>query len=302
MKPVSPVKSRTPKGLFVGLATVDVSYTVDEVPRRNQKISVPAQRITPGGPANNAAAAFAFLGGHTALVSAVGSHPMAAVIRDDLKRLSIGLHDMAKDRRESPPISCIMVHRDGERSVVSANAAVFSPVSDDFNPRWLSGVSTVEVDGQYMSLCIAAAKAAHERGIQVVLDSGSWKPGLPKLLPFLDTVICSADFRPPECRTESDVFEFLLARGIRRVAITRGVASIHFFEDGKRGEVQVPKVQAMDTLGAGDIFHGAYCFYAGNGGATFSEALAAAARIASFSCRYPGTRSWMSRLSATRRG
>ena len=77
---------RRPSGLFVGLATVDVSYTVDAVPRRNQKISVKAQLITPGGPATNAAATFAFLGGRTTLVTAVGAHPLSAVIRDDLTR------------------------------------------------------------------------------------------------------------------------------------------------------------------------------------------------------------------------
>jgi sugar/nucleoside kinase (ribokinase family) len=290
-------RSSSPKGLFVGLATIDVSYTVDEVPRRNQKISVPTQRITPGGPANNAAATFAFLGGCTTLVTAIGSHPMATVIRDDLKRLSVRLHDMASGRRDSPPVSSIMVHRaTGERSVVSANAAVFSPVRADFDPRWLNGVSIVEVDGQYMPLGIAAAEAACERGIPVVLDSGSWKPGLSKLLPFLDTVICSAEFRPPRCRSEREVFEFLLARGIRRVAVTRGATSVRFVENGKRGEVRVPKMRPVDTLGAGDIFHGAYCYYASQPGTAFAQALAAAARIASFSCRYPGTRLWMSRL------
>ena len=45
-----------PSGLFVGLATIDVIYTVDDVPRRNQKISVPEQLIVPGGPATNATA------------------------------------------------------------------------------------------------------------------------------------------------------------------------------------------------------------------------------------------------------
>jgi sugar/nucleoside kinase (ribokinase family) len=301
MNPALPMRSGSPKGLFVGLSTIDVSYTVDEVPRRNQKISVRSQQITPGGPANNAAATFAFLGGRATLVSAVGSHPLASVVRDDLKRLSIRLHDMARERGEAPPISCVMVHRaTGERSVVSANAAVFSPISAEFDLRRLHGISIVEVDGQYMPLCIAAAKAACERGIPVVLDSGSWKAGMPKLLPFLDAVICSADFRPPECRTQSQVFAFLLELGIRKIAITRGASSILFAEDGKRGEVRVPKVRPVDTLGAGDIFHGAYCYYACRADAGFGDSLAAAAGIASLSCRYPGTRSWMSRLPSRR--
>jgi len=219
---------------------------------------------------------------------------LAAVIRSDLARLSIRLHDMARGRRESPPVSSVTVHRaSGDRTVVSANAAVFSPVNAEFDPKWLRGVAMVEVDGQYMPLCIAAARAACERGIPVVLDSGSWKPGMPKLLPFLDTVICSGDFRPPECRSEKDVFEFLAERRIRRIAITHGGSSIQFVEGGRRGEVVVRRIRPVDTLGAGDILHGAYCYYACRPGANFRDTLVAAARVATFSCRYVGTRSWM---------
>jgi len=294
MKSAPSIEIHRPKGLFVGLATVDLSYQVDQIPRRNQKISVPAQLITAGGPATNAAATFAFLGGRTTLVTAVGSHALAAVIRNDLARLSIRLHDMARGRRESPPVSSVTVHRaSGDRTVVSANAAVFSPVNAEFDPKWLRGVSIVEVDGQYMPLCIAAARAACERGIPVVLDSGSWKPGMPKLLPFLDTVICSGDFRPPGCRSDKDVFEFLAERRIRRIAITHGGSSIQFVEGGRRGEVVVRRIRPVDTLGAGDILHGAYCYYACRPGAKFRDTLVAAARLATFSCRYVGTRSWM---------
>ena len=188
----------------------------------------------------------------------------------------------------------MVLRKTGERSVVSANASVFSPITTDFDPRWLAGVSIVEVDGQYMPLCIAAAKAARELGIPVVLDSGSWKPGMAKLLRSVDTAICSGDFRPPGCHSEDDALEYLVARKIRRVAITRGQRSIRYIDDGSAGEIRLssPKLRAVDTLGAGDIFHGAYCFYFAQG-LKFFDALAEAARVATFSCRYRGTRQWM---------
>lgn len=151
----------------------------------------------------------------------------------------------------------------------------------------------VEVDGQYMPLCIAAARAAHQREIPVVLDSGSWKPGMAKLLPLVDTVICSADFRPPGCRTEEQVIQFLCSREVRRIAITRGASTVRYVEGGQRGEIHIRKVRAVDTLGAGDIFHGAYCYYACNPARSFRDALTEAGRVATFSCRYAGTRLWM---------
>jgi sugar/nucleoside kinase (ribokinase family) len=286
-----------PSGLFVGLATVDVSYPVDEIPRRNQKISVKAQRVTAGGPATNAAATFSFLGGRATLITAVGSHSLARAIREDLAGFSIRIHDMARERREPPPVSSVMVDRStGDRTVVSANAAVFSPLEGKFNPRWVAGC-VVLLDGQYMPLCMAAAKAARERGIPVVLDSGSWKAGMATLLRFVDTVICSSDFRPPGCRNLGDVFNFLAARKIQRVAITQGGSAIRFAEGEKRGEMAVSQIRPVDTLGAGDILHGAFCYHACRPELTFREALAAASRVASFSTRYPGTRSWMSRFN-----
>src|SRR5579883_1144516 len=238
-----------PQALFVGLATVDISYTVDAIPRRDQKISVPAQAVTAGGPSANAAATFAFLGGGAALVTAVGSHPLGAIIRSDLGRFGIVLHDLARQRKEPPPVSSILVLRGtGERTVVSANAAVFSPINAEFNPRWLKGVSIVQVDGHYMPLCLAAAQAARRRGIPVVLDSGSWKKGMAGLLPFIDIAICSDDYRPPGCSSAADVLRFLAARGIPQVAITRGAGPIRFLDHGESGEMPVREVRSVDTL------------------------------------------------------
>lgn len=285
---------RRPKGLFVGLATVDLTYPVEAVPRRNQKISVPGQHIAAGGPATNAAITFGFLGGAATLVTAVGRHPLSAIVRQDLAHSSVTLHDLARRRTEAPPISSILVTRDtGERAVVSANAAIFSPSPADFDPAWLTGVSIVQVDGHYMPLCLEVTRLAHVRGIPVVLDSGSWKPGMAALLRFIDAVICSDDFRPPRCRNRKDVFDFLAAKNIRQVAITRGAAPTEFVDRGTRGRIAIKKVRSVDTLGAGDIFHGAFCYYACRGDLSFREALAAAGRVAAFSCRYLGTRAWM---------
>src|SRR5277367_153036 len=103
----TPAYRRPPKGLFVGLATVDISYTVDEIPRRNQKISVAGQQIGAGGPSANAAATFAFLGGRAALVTAIGAHPLGAIARGDVERFSIALHDIAHSRTDAPPVSSI---------------------------------------------------------------------------------------------------------------------------------------------------------------------------------------------------
>jgi len=291
---IATTKGRRPKGLFVGLATVDLAYVVDRIPPRNAKIAVPSQQVSAGGPSANAAATFAFLGGRGALVTAVGKHPLGTVIRQDLGHFSVTVHDVGRQREEAPPLSSILVLRgSGERTVVSANAAAFPPISFRFNPRWLNGVSVVQVDGHYMPLCIAGARLARSRGIPVVLDSGSWKKGMAELLPSIDIAICSDDFRPPGCRDDSDTLECLAAQGIGQVAITRGAAPIIYLDNGKRGKIPIEHVRPIDALGAGDIFHGAFCYRACVMGRSFRDSLAFAAHVATVSCLHPGTRLWM---------
>jgi sugar/nucleoside kinase (ribokinase family) len=164
---------------------VDVIYSVEEIPERNEKISAPGQQVSAGGPATNAAVAFAFLGGRAELVTAVGSHPVAAAIRDDLRQHKVRICDLARGRPELPPVSSIMVlRRTGERTVVSANAAVFSGLHGEFDQHLLRDAVTVLVDGHYMPLCISAARFARERSIPVVMDSGSWKDGMRDCCPW----------------------------------------------------------------------------------------------------------------------
>jgi sugar/nucleoside kinase (ribokinase family) len=131
-------------------------------------------------------------------------------------------------------------------------------------------------------------------GIQTVLDGGSWKDGTDRLLETIDTAICSADFKPPACRTADDTIAYLEARGVKEIAITNGPEPIQFVSGSASGFIPVPQVHAVDTMGAGDILHGASCYYTAVGCA-FEQALERAARIASESCCLHGTRQWMHR-------
>ena len=273
---------------------MDVGYVVENMPGPNVKLAVAGQQISAGGPVTNAAVTFAFLGGEGTLVTAVGRHPLGEVIRQDVGSFPLVIHDLAAERAEAPPVSCILVVRStGERTVVSPRANAFPALAGELRPEWFDGVSILLVDGHYRALCVAAARMARGRGIPVVLDSGSWKPGMDELLPQVDVAICSDTFRPPGCVDDEATLTDLRRRGVGRSAITRGAGSILYCDGDERGEIAVPSMQAMDTLGAGDIFHGAFCYAACRSGVNFREALAFAARVATFSCGYPGTRQWM---------
>ena len=105
--------------------------------------------------------------------------------------------------------------------------------------------------------------------------------------------ICSNDFLPPGCASKLGVIDHLLRQGVSEVAVTNGEKPIRYASAAGSGEIPVPQVKAVDTVGAGDTFHGAFCYrYVANGFA-FSDALEFASVIASRSCEYFGPRGWM---------
>ncbi len=295
--------------LFVGLVTLDLIYLVESPPKNNQKIVATEYTVTAGGPVTNAAVAFSHLGCTDAINSistilgVVGSHPMTQLIRGDLEKYRIRIIDLDSTTENPPPVSSIIVTQaTGERAVVSINAVKTQASREAIPPEILDNVDIVLIDGHQMAVGIEIAQMAKAKNIPIVIDGGSWKPGFEQLLPFVDYAICSANFHPPNCQTEEEVFAFLSEFSIPYIAITHGEKPIQYlthlsprlrFElnGGISGVVDVPKTKAIDTLGAGDIFHGAFCHYILR--ENFIDALASAAKIAAFSCQFFGTRRWM---------
>lgn len=287
-----------PNALFVGITTIDIVYRVDTFPAANTKIAADSQEICAGGPATNAAIAFQHLGGHATLLSALGRHALTSAITTELAQYNVAHRDLAPTHDAAPPIAAITVNAAGERNVISAWPARITPPPAEIDESLLSQASIVLVDGHSMQAAQAWAAAARAHAIPVILDAGSWKPGTRELLAHIDTAICSADFHPPDCFTEDDVILYLRDSGVPRIAITHGPDPIHFVEAESSdsiqttGHIRVPPVHAVDTMGAGDIFHGAYCYYAATG-LTFQQSLHEAAAVAAASCAQAGPRAWM---------
>ncbi|PLZ08391.1 sugar kinase [Fischerella thermalis] len=286
------------KGLFVGLVTLDLIYLAQSPPRNNQKIVAADYTVAAGGPATNAAVTFSHLGNQSELLGVVGSHPMTQLIRGDLEKYQVEIIDLDPATTNPPPVSSIIVTQaSGERAVISINAVKTQANSQAIPPDILQNVDIVLIDGHQMTVGIEIAQTAKANNIPVVIDGGSWKPGFDKLLPFVDYAICSANFHPPNCQTQEQVFTYLSEFGIPHIAITHGEQPIKYLiqETGTTGFVNVSKTTAVDTLGAGDIFHGAFCHYVLR--ENFLDALASAAKIAAFSCQFFGTRRWMRSLA-----
>jgi sugar/nucleoside kinase (ribokinase family) len=280
------------EGIFVGLSTIDLIYAIDSFPAPNAKAVARSQELLVGGPATNAAITFSHLGNSAVLATAIGHNKLASVVKDELAFHSIQIIDLAPDYEGLPAISSVSVDREGRRSVVSANTSMLTTLSPPPDAATLSGARILLIDGHSMNACQAWSRVAHSAGIPVVFDGGSWKNGTDQLLKSVDIAICSADFVPPGCTTESEVVLYLQTCGVQQIAITRGAEPIRFVSGSSAGTIPVPQVEVVDTTGAGDILHGAFCHFFASGG-DFVESLRQAAVIASRSCCYAGTRRWM---------
>ncbi len=289
-------------GVFVGLTTMDLGYLVQRYPAEDTKNLAEDQFTAAGGPATNAAVTFAFLAGDRAhLVTALGTHFLTQLVRDDLRERAVQVTDMTPQRVEPPPISSITISREnGSRTLVSLDASRLDVPAPPHPDGLLHGAGIVLLEGHLPQLCVAVARAAREAGVPVVFDGGRWKKINDELLDHVDVAICSRSFHPPAVADHGRraVHDYLHARGVHLVATTDGAAPVRVSTPTTQGEIAVPRTAAVDTLGAGDIFHGAFCYYFLRMNHRFREALARAAAVASTSCAHFGTRAWMTNSRA----
>ncbi|WP_420313066.1 PfkB family carbohydrate kinase [Streptomyces sp. YS-B37] len=286
-----------PTGLFVGLCTLDVIQLVDHAPGANEKLTALEQVVAAGGPAANAAATFAHLGGTPRLLTAIGAHPWGVGVVADLAALGVTVSDLAADSPDPPAVSSVLVTAStGDRAVASTNATAHRLTPPDNLDALVTACDLVEFDGHHMALALAAARSARALGRNTLFDGGSWKPGTQDLLPYIDVAVCSADFHPPGTTTPADTLRFLREHGVTWAAVSRGADPIVWTGPDGEGVVDVPTVKVADTVGAGDVLHGALARHLARSRPTpesFAGALRAAAAVASRACVSFGTRAWM---------
>ena len=290
-----------PAGLFVGLSTVDLVHRVQRAPGPDEKVVATRADLAAGGPAANAAVTFAGLGGRAVLLTALGDGPVASVARADLLACQVQVVDAtaAPVHGVGPvgdtPVSAVtVVEFSGERSVVSRNAEDVSVDVPADLADLVSAAAVVLLDGHHPALALAAGRAAHAAGVPVILDAGSWKPVLPELLPHVSAAVCSAGFAPPGCVGDPDATaRALLADGPDFVAVTAGPAPVRWWTTAGQGCLDVPVVRVRDTLGAGDVLHGAYAFAGASGVADPVKALRFAIDVAGVRVAHVGPRTWL---------
>ncbi len=292
----------------VGITVLDVVQRVAQRPRWGVKSVATSVEIAAGGPAANAAVTAARLLGSARLITAVGDSPQAELVRADLARHGVEVIDCAPTGWSMPVSTCI-VEDAGERTVVAVGATD-SPVELSDPARALvRQASGILVDGHHPRAALEALELRDE-GCVAVLDAGSAKPHVEGWLPLIDVAAGSADYAAGLGLDLAGALAHVLSAGAGAGVMTDGANPLCWAQGdpgpqspGGSGEpgrqptwLTPPAVTAVDTLGAGDAFHGGL-LAALVAGLPLEAAVGLAAQVASTRVAQIGARGWLSALT-----
>lgn len=282
----------TCRGLFVGLTTMDLIQRVDHHPGVNEKVVAQRSDLAAGGPAAGAAVTFSALGGRSVLLSALGPGPLGRLAAQELSGLGVRVVDGWSGGADISMSAITVLERTGERCVVSRNAAGITTAVPAELVSLVNSSDVVLIDGHHPALGAAAARAARAVGVPVVLDCGSAKPVYADLLPLADAVVCAAAFTQRGADFDQ-LATSLVAAGTRLVAQTSGEAPVRWRSREASGALSVPRVPVRDTLGAGDVLHGAFAFAWARGITDPERSLGLGIAVASLRVQHIGPRAWL---------
>ncbi len=274
--------------LCVGHAAFDITMTVERHPGPDEKCGATAMLSSGGGPAANASVAIARLGGRSAFLGYLSTDPFGARHMEDLVRESVQVEWIVRGPHPSP-ISMILVKPDGSRTVVNHKAQ-----TPPLNPEQLCQLScrpkVVLLDGHEPDIAACILKHASEVGAKIVLDAGSVHRGTLELLPQASFVIASERFALDFAKVEDPVVGLKhLSRHTAWAAVTLGREGVAWCDGSTVRQLSAHPVRAVDTTGAGDVFHGAFALEIARG-ASVERALYFANAAAALACTRLGAR------------
>jgi sulfofructose kinase len=280
------------KVLVVGYNAWDTIIPLAQDPAADSKLEVARIISCGGGPAANAAFALARLGADVALATIFGDDEAGRQQRRDLQDAGVDLEFSRVAEGCETPRSCILVRPDdGSRRIIWSRGGLPAFAPADADPAWLQGVDLFYCDGHEAALSVRLAEAAKDLGLPAVMDAGTCRPGTTALAALCSDVISSTIFAPATTgeATPARALAALVNDRTRRVAMTFGSDGCLALDDGELCHVPAFAVDAVDTTGAGDLFHAGYAF-ARLQGMAFRAALEYGAAVAALKCRDYGGR------------
>jgi sugar/nucleoside kinase (ribokinase family) len=281
-----------PRILCIGIPARDLIFRVEAVPVRGSKANADHLAEFCGGNALNAAIAMARLGGRVSFAGPMGDagETSSGFILERMTVEGIDASHIVRMPGLTTPLSAILIEPSGERTLTIYRDPALWRVKLPDTDKLLADCHAVLVESRCGAFCLELCAEARRRGIPVIV-------GVDRAMSLQDGLLTAAShllFASEQVQDTAGIADDGEAlRHLARLtpaflAATRGPrGTIWLGETGALEEMPAFPVEAVDTLGAGDVFHGAFTLRLAEGGGV-REALQFAAAAAALKCTRHG--------------
>jgi sugar/nucleoside kinase (ribokinase family) len=283
----------------VGLNATDTLIPLADYPARGSKVEYRNASVLPGGQAATTVVACQTWGLTTRYVGKLGEDDAARLHRSAFAQAGVETQLIEVPGAASPQ-SLILVDEGGERTVLCRRDERLLLQPEDLQREWILKAKALHVDGYETAAATVAAGWAHAAGIPVIADLDEPYPGVEDLISNIDYLIVSRDF---PCRLMGDSnLESALRRmrkrfGCQLTAATLGEGGVLAWDGVEFIYRPAYRVQAVDTTGAGDVFHAGF-IYGLLQGWTPEQQLDFACGAAALNCMASGARGGIQTVAA----
>lgn len=250
--------------VVVGSINMDLVARTHAIPLAGQTVTGTGFETTPGGKGANQAVAVARLGYPVKMVGKVGEDVFGQALLDNLAHADVGV--WAVERVDGPSgVAPILVADSGENSIVvvpGANGKVDREYVDN-NAELIRGAGMVLLQLEIpMATIERVVEICAEANVPVMLDPAP-AASLPETawscVAWLTPNETEAAFYVGAALTVEETAKQLLAKGARGTVLKRGAEGVFISDGGRDAQWVKPfEVEAVDTVGAGDCFNGAF--------------------------------------------
>ncbi len=248
----------------IGANVCDTLYSVPTFPKEDTKMRAENMTQAGGGPCATGLVASAKLGADTAFIGNLTDDNAGKFLLSDFEKWGVSTEYINVLGGFTSFSSCIWLAKDeASRTCVFYKGDVPPLTLSSEQKQAIKDAEVLMIDGNEMSAAIEAAKYANECGTKVLYDAGGLYEGVENLLPYADILIPSEEFALGHtgAKTAEDAAKVLFEKYAPEIlVITQGKKGGIIYDGKEIKEYPAFLVEAVDSNGSGDVFHGAFAF------------------------------------------